>query len=92
MKKFKYYIVKTIYAIIGWYKAKFKFKKGHKYLGGIQPNTASIYRGNRTFYETLNGIEQTYGVQFFSTRNKQYKYWELGLLKWTESNNIEEIN
>lgn len=92
MKKFKYYIVKTIYAIIGWYKATFKFKKGHKYLGGIQPNTASIYRGNRTFYETLNGIEQTYGVQFFSTRNKQYKYWELGLLKWTESNNIEEIN
>lgn len=92
MKKIKYHIVKTIYAIIGWYKTIFKFKEGHRYLGGIQPNTASIYRGNRTFYETLNGIEQTYGVQFMSTRNKQYKYWELGILKWVENNNIEVIN
>ena len=92
MKKIKYHIVKFVFSIIGWYKATFKLKKGHKYLGGIQPNTASIYRGNRTFYETLNGIEQTYGVQFMSTRDKQYKYWELGILKWVENNNIEEIN
>mgnify|MGYP006872970669 CR=1 FL=1 len=75
MKKNKYHIVKTSYAIIGLYKTKFKFKNGHKYLGGIHPNTDSIYRGNRTFYETLNGIEPTYGVQIATTRNKQYKYW-----------------
>lgn len=92
MKKIKYYIVKFVFSIIGWYKATFKLKEGHKYLGGIQPNTASIYRGNRTFYETLNGIEPTYGVQIATTRNKQYKYWELGLLKWTENNDIEVIN
>lgn len=91
MKKIKYHIVKFVFSIIGWYKAMFKFKEGHKYYGGIQPNTGSIYRGNRTFYETLNGIEPTYGVQVCKTRNKQYTYWELGLLKWVENNDIEEI-
>lgn len=91
MKKIKYNIVKFVFSVIGWYKAKFKFKEGHKYFGGIQPNTTSIYRGNRTFYETLNGIEPNYGVQIFKTRNKQYNYWELGLLNWVENNNIEEV-
>ena len=91
MRKIKYHIVKFVFSIIGLYKATFKFKKGHKYYGGIQPNTGSVYRGDRTFYETLNGIEPTQVVQICKTRNKQYTYWELGLLKWVENNNIEEV-
>lgn len=91
MKKIKYYIVKFVFSIIGWYKATFVFKEGHKYLGGIQKNAASIYRGNRTFYESFNAVEPTCGVCVFSTRNKTYKYWELGLFKWIENNEIEEV-
>ena len=92
MKKIKYHIVKFVYSCIGFYRTLFFFKDGHKYYGGAQPNTASIYRGNRTFYESINCVEPTYGVCFFSTRNKKYPYWQLGILKWTKDNNIEEIN
>jgi len=87
LKKIKYHIVKFVFSLIGLYKVIFKFKKGHKYLGGIQSNTASIYRGNRLFYETITGIEKTWGVQMINTRNKKYKYWEMGLLHWSEINN-----
>lgn len=91
-KKNKYNIVKFVFSIIGLYKTIFKFKKGHKYIGGIQKNAASIYRGNRTFYESFNAVEPTYGVCVFTTRNKTYKYWELGFFKWTKNNDIEVIN
>ena len=89
MKKIKYHIVKFIFSVIGFFRVLFKFKKGHKYYGGIQPNTESIYRGNRTFYETINGVEKNFGVMFYNTRNKQYKYWELGLFKWRENKDIK---
>lgn len=91
MKKIKYHIVKFAFSVIGWYKATFVFKEGHKYLGGIQKNAASIYRGNRTFYESFNAVEPTWGVCVFTTRNKTYKYWELGIFKWIENNEIEEV-
>ena len=92
MKKNKYHIVKFVFSIIGFYKKIFKLKKGHKYIGGIQKNAVSIYRGNNTFYESFNAVEPTYGVCVFSTHNKTYKYWELGFFKWTENNDIEVIN
>lgn len=92
MKKIKYHIVKFVYSCIGFYRTLFFFKNGHKYIGGINRNAASIYRGNRTFYESFHVVEPTYGVCVFKTRNKTYKFWEIGLFKWTESNNIEEIN
>jgi hypothetical protein len=91
MKKIKYHIVKFVFSVIGWYKATFVFKEGHKYLGGMQKNAASIYRGNRTFYESFNAVESTWGVCVFTTRNKTYKYWELGIFKWIENNEIEEV-
>ena len=89
--KIKYNIVKFVYSCIGFYRTLFFFKEGHKYYGGAQPNTASIYRGNRTFYESTSSIEPTCGVCFFSTINKTYPYWQLGIFKWSENNNNIEV-
>lgn len=86
----KYHIVKLVYAIIGFFKAM-TFKKGGKYLGGINKNANSIYRGKRTFYESFHAVEPTYGVCVFKTRNKTYKYWEIGLFKWIKLDEVEEI-
>ena len=79
--KVKFYIVKFVYSIIGFFKS-LRFKKGYKYMGGINRNANSVYRGKRTFYESFHATEPTYGVCVFKTRNKTYKYWEIGLFKW----------
>ena len=81
IKRIKYCIVKFVYSIIGFFKS-LRFKKGYKYMGGINRNANSVYRGKRTFYESLHATEPTYGVSVFKTRNKTYKYWEIGLFKW----------
>ena len=49
--KVKFYIVKFVYSIIGFFKS-LRFKKGYKYMGGINRNANSVYRGKRTFYES----------------------------------------
>ena len=86
----KYNIVKFVYTIIGLFKTM-RFKEGHKYIGGINRNAASIYRGNRTFYESFHAVEPTYGICVFKTRNKKYKFCEIGLFKWIETNEIEVV-
>lgn len=88
--KIKYNIVKFVYSVIGFFKT-IRFKEGHKYIGGINKNAASIYRGKRTFYESFNAVEPTWGVCVFKTRNKTYKYWEIGLFKWIENNELEVV-
>ena len=88
--RIKYNIVKFVYSVIGFFKT-IRFKKGHKYIGGINKNAASIYRGKRTFYESFNAVEPTWGVCVFKTRNKTYKYWEIGLFKWIENNELEVV-
>lgn len=87
--KVKFYIVKFVYSIIGFFKS-LRFKKGYKYMGGINRNANSVYRGKRTFYESLHATEPTYGVCVFKTRNKTYKYWEIGLFKWIALDEMEE--
>jgi len=88
--KVKFYIVKFVYLIIGFFKS-LRFKKGYKYIGGINSNANSVYKGNRTFYESLHAVEPTYGVCAFKTRMKKYKYWEIGLFKWIALDEMEEI-
>ena len=87
--RIKYNIVKFVYSIIGFFKS-LTFKKGRKYFGGININANSVYRGKRTFYESLHDVEPTYGVCVFKTRMKTYKYWEIGLFKWIALDEMEE--
>lgn len=91
MKNIKYHILKSFYFIKGLYRYLFVFKENYKYYGGIKRNAASIYRGNRVFYESLHDVEPTCGVCVFTTRNKQYKFWELGFFNWIEDNTIKVI-
>jgi len=78
---FKYNILKTYLSVKGWFRTKFFFEELETYRGGSK-NYVSIYRGNRTFYEQENQSVPTFGVQYYSTRNKQYPYWQLGMFEW----------
>lgn len=77
----KYYILKIKLTIIGYFKEK-KFKKNATYIGG-RWQRPSIYMGNRKFYETITITVP--GFCYFNNKPIEYKYWEIGMFKWTES-------
>ena len=80
--KFKLFILRTKLSIRGFFKM-LSFKKDATYIGG-RYQRPSIYMGDRKFYEQI-GITVP-GFCYYTTKQIQYKYWELGMFKWTKSN------
>ena len=77
----KYIIFKFLMSCKGWWKSVIVLKKGNQYIGGAH-DYPCIYRGGHTFYESQQGIEPTYGIYFFQTKNVNYPYWQMGLYDW----------
>ena len=85
---FRRSIVKLFFSVKGWFKEK-KFKENTCYTTHTSPNVYKVYRGDRTFYQTVNVVDNQYGVQYSSGSPRKYAYWEIGVMKWKEYSKIE---
>lgn len=77
LNKTIYFVLKINYTIKGYIISK-KLKEGKVYYNNYKQAYA-IYKGNRTFFETKQIIESTYGVEFFDSRKQTYTYLQIGL-------------
>ena len=80
-------IIRLFYSIKGMAITLFKLKTGGKYKAiSLEPrngyNVDYYYRGNRTFCYITKACGL--GIEYFDTKIKQYKYWEIGLFKFEE--------
>jgi hypothetical protein len=80
---FKYYIAKIIFTIMGIWKCWFYFRKGSVYQDE-RKNTYLVYRGKRTFYQTIN--YNIPGVTYYDGRKVEYKYYVLGIKNYRKIN------
>lgn len=79
----KYYLAKITFTLIGLYKCLFYFKEGATYQDE-RKNTYLVYRGKRTFYQTVNysGL----GITYYDGRKVEYKYYVLGIKNYRKIN------
>lgn len=85
---FKKKLVKNLtkfYFNIKGIKNRMFLRKGHVYKTDKVPENRNVirryyYRGDNTFFITTQGLETTYGVEFFDSKLHRYKNWELGVL------------
>lgn len=96
MSDFKKKLVKFYFTVKGLRKRVF-LRKGCVYTSDKIPDNRNVirryyYRGNNTFFITTQGLERTYGVEFFDSKLHTYKNWELGILDFKLDNNAEIVN
>ena len=84
IRQWKLEFIRILYSIKGFCKTK-RFKKGKYYISSAIANKRYMYNGGKEFlWCSVQTVPGTF-VQITNQGKKEFKYWEIGVLKFKEN-------